>query len=158
MEVILIIKYFKNNLKPSMYFGFVDYQWRKNMKKGILSIYIRTSNNNKTVFESLCNMLLLRNPCPFHRGTDNYQKFFKSLRNRYEIPVLDPSQLCSWLSMFTFISIIFVAMKFHKPLNPLKYLGIKFIQVFHFRKSLHRCNCLDCVVKSVEESEVSLQE
>lgn len=47
MEVMLIIKYFKNNLKE--YFGFIDYQWKKNMEKGFLSTYVRTFNNNKAV-------------------------------------------------------------------------------------------------------------
>lgn len=49
MEVILIIKYFNNNLKPSQYFGFIDSQWKKNMGKGFLSIYVGTFNNSKTV-------------------------------------------------------------------------------------------------------------
>lgn len=47
IEVMLIIKYFKNNLKE--YFGFIDYQWKKNMEKGFLSIYVRTFNNKKAV-------------------------------------------------------------------------------------------------------------
>lgn len=57
MEVMLIINYFKNNLKE--YFGFIDYQWKKNMEKGFLSIYVRTFNNKKSSAWSLHNMLSL---------------------------------------------------------------------------------------------------
>lgn len=93
MEVILIIKYFKNNLKPSQYFGFIDSQWKKNMGKGFLSLYVGTFNNNKAVLGPYITCCCSPKSCQFQRVTDSYRICFKGLRTGDGMAAIDSSLL-----------------------------------------------------------------